>query len=98
MKLWVKGSMLNIVGAMLHRLALPRRRKMIFWQDLKGLTESLSKQETIVLGADLNIHVGEGNIGDEEVMGRCDAETRKKERLMVVDCVVLDGVDNPPNP
>ena len=50
-----------------------------FWQDLHGLIESASKQERIVLGVDLNGHVGEGNIGDEEVMERYGAGTRNKE-------------------
>ena len=47
-----------------------------FWEDLDGLIESVSKEERIVLGADLNEHVGEGNIGDEEIMGRYGAGTR----------------------
>ena len=34
-----------------------------FWEDLDGLIESISKEERTVLGADLNGHVGEGNIG-----------------------------------
>ena len=50
-----------------------------FWEDLDGLIESISTEERIVLGADLNGHVGEGNIGDEEIMGRYGAETRNKE-------------------
>ena len=55
-----------------------------FWQDLDGLIESVSKQK-IVLGAGLNGHVGEGNIRNEEIMGRYGAETRNKEGLMVVN-------------
>ena len=51
------------------------------WVDI----ESISKEERIVLGADLNGHVGEGNIGDEEIMGRYGAGTRNKEGSMVVD-------------
>ena len=47
--------------------------------------ESISKEERIVLGADLNGHVGEGNIGDEEIMRRYGAGTRNKEGSMVVD-------------
>ena len=39
-----------------------------FWKDLNGLIERISKKESIVLGADLNGHVGEGNIGDEEII------------------------------
>ena len=52
---------------------------MFFWQNLDGLKKSVSKKEIIVLGADLNEHVGEGNIGDEEIMGRYVAGTRNKE-------------------
>ena len=56
-----------------------------FWQGLDGLIESVSKQERIVLGADLNRHVGEGNIGDEEIMRKYGAEMRNTEGPMVVN-------------
>ena len=56
-----------------------------FWQDLDGLIESVSKQERIVLGVNLNGHVGKGNIGDEKIMGRYGAGTRNKEGLMVIE-------------
>ena len=56
-----------------------------FWEDLDGLIESISKDERIVLGADLNGHVDEENIGNEEIMGRYGAGTRNKEGSMVVD-------------
>ena len=46
---------------------------------------SATKEERIVLGADLNGHVDEGNIGDEEIMGRYGARTRNREGSMVVD-------------
>ena len=51
------------------------------------MIESISTEERIVLGADLNEHVGEGNIGDEEIVGRYGAGTRNKEGSMVVDFV-----------
>ena len=57
-----------------------------FWEDQDGLIESVPKQERIVLGVDLNGHVGEKNIGDEKIMGRYSAGTRNKEGSMVVDC------------
>ena len=67
-----------------------------FWQDVHGLIESILKQNMIVLNADLNGHVGEGNKGDEEIMGSYSAGTRNKEESMVVkfskrmDLVVLN--------
>ena len=59
------------------------KEKNGFSEDLDGLIESISTEERIVLGADLNGHVDEGNIGDEEIMERYGAETRNKEGSMV---------------
>ena len=69
---------------MLHRLTI-EWRKNDFWKDLNGLIESISTEKKIVLSADLNGHVGEGNTGDKERMGRHGAGTRNKEGSMVVD-------------
>ena len=85
MKLEVKGSILNIVSAYAPQINNSMEEKNDFWEDLNGLIESISKEERIVLGADLNGHVGEGNIGDEEIMGRYGAGTRKMEGSMAVD-------------
>ena len=85
MKLEVNGSILNIVSAYAPQVNYGMEEKNDFWEDLNGLIESISKKERIVLGADLNGHVGKGNIRDEEIMGRYDAGTRNKEGLMVVD-------------
>ena len=85
MKLEIKGLILNIVRAYAPQVNSCMEEKNDFWQDLDGLIESVSKQERIVLGADLNGHVGEGKIGDEEIMGRYGAGTRNKEGLMIVD-------------
>ena len=56
---------LNIVRAYPSQVDYSMKEKNDFWEDLDGLIESVSKEERIVLGADLNGHVGEGNIGDE---------------------------------
>ena len=60
-------------------------QKNDFWEDLDGLIESVLKEKITVLGADINGHVGEGNIGDEEIMGRYGAGTRNKEGSMIVN-------------
>ena len=54
-------------------------------EDFDELIENVAKQERIVLGANLHGYVGEGNIGDEEIMGRYSAGTRNKEGSMVVN-------------
>ena len=85
MKLEIKGSILNIVSAYAPQVNNSMEEKNDFWEDLNGLIESISKEERIVSGADLNGHVAKGNIGDEEIMGRYGAGTRNKEGSMVVD-------------
>ena len=62
-KLEVKGSILNKVSAYASQVNNNMEEKKDFWEDLDGLIESVLKQERIVLGPDLNGHVGEGNIG-----------------------------------
>ena len=65
MKLEVKKSILNIVSAYAPQVKNSMEEKNDFWKDLDELIESVSKQERIVQGADVNGHVGEGNTGDE---------------------------------
>ena len=68
-KLEVKGFILNIISAYATQISNTMEKKKDFWEDMNGLIESISKEERIVLGADLNGHVGKGNIGGEEIMG-----------------------------
>ena len=84
-KMEVKGSILNIVSAYSPQVNNSMEEKNDFCKDLDGLIENVSKQERIVLGVDLNGHVGKGNIGDEEIMRRYGAGTRNKKGSMVVN-------------
>ena len=63
MKLKVKGSIINIISTYALQVNNSMEEKNHFWEYLNKLIESASKQERIVLGADLNGHVGEGNMG-----------------------------------
>ncbi|KAK3514163.1 hypothetical protein QTP70_005095 [Hemibagrus guttatus] len=56
-----------------------------FWSELDEVMESIPTSERVVIGADFNGHVGEGNRGDEEVMGKFGVKERNFEGQMVVD-------------
>ena len=47
--------------------------------------EMISREERVIVGADLNGHVGVGNNGDEDVMGRHGMGERNDEGQTVVD-------------
>ncbi|KAK3559075.1 hypothetical protein QTP86_002989 [Hemibagrus guttatus] len=59
--------------------------KKRFWSELDEVMESIPTGERVVIGADFNGHVGEGNTGDEEVMGKFGVKERNLEGQMVVD-------------
>ncbi|KAK3525621.1 hypothetical protein QTP70_001440 [Hemibagrus guttatus] len=56
-----------------------------FWSELDEVMESIPTGERVMIGADFNGHVGEGNRGDEEVMGKFGVKKRNLEGQMVVD-------------
>ncbi|KAK3541862.1 hypothetical protein QTP86_008193 [Hemibagrus guttatus] len=56
-----------------------------FWSELDEVMESIPTGERVVIGADFNGHVGEGNRSDEEVMGKFGVKERNLEGQMVVD-------------
>ena len=84
-KLEVNGSIPNIVSVYAPQVNNSMEEKNDFWEDLDGLIKSISTEERIVLGADLNGHVGKGNIRNEKIMGRYVAETRNKEISIFLD-------------
>ncbi|KAK3570316.1 hypothetical protein QTP86_017172 [Hemibagrus guttatus] len=56
-----------------------------FWSELDEVMESVPMGERVVIGADFNGHVGEGNRGDEEVMGKFGVKERNLEGHMAVN-------------
>ncbi|KAK3524337.1 hypothetical protein QTP70_027959 [Hemibagrus guttatus] len=56
-----------------------------FWNELDEVMESIPTSKRVVIGADFNGHVGEGNTSDEEVMGKFGVKERNLEGQMVVD-------------
>ncbi|KAK3508916.1 hypothetical protein QTP70_013736 [Hemibagrus guttatus] len=76
----IKGAQQVVVGCELEG-------KERFWSELDEVIESIPTDERVVIGEDFNGHVGEGNRGDEEVMGKFGVKERNLEGQMVVDFV-----------
>ena len=79
------GVMLNVISAYAPQMGCIREEKETFWLDLDETVEKIPRNERIVVGADLNGHVGEGNNGDEECTGRHGLGKRNNEGQAVVD-------------
>ena len=85
LKMELDGVMLNVISAYAPQVGCIREEKETFWLDLDETVEKIPRNERIVVGADLNGHVGEGNNGDEECMGRHGLGKRNNEGQAVVD-------------
>ncbi|KAF7709294.1 hypothetical protein C0J45_2564 [Silurus meridionalis] len=76
----------NGVGVILkEEYSCEMEEKEKLWSEVGEVVEGVSRNERLVIGADFNGHVGEGNRGDEEVMGRYGLKERNVEGQMVVD-------------
>ncbi|KAK3512251.1 hypothetical protein QTP70_002289 [Hemibagrus guttatus] len=85
LKLEIEGVMLNVVSGYAPQVGCELEEKERFWSELDEVMESIPTGERVVIGADFNGHVGEGNRGDEEVMGKFGVKERNLEGPMVVD-------------
>ncbi|XP_047502457.1 craniofacial development protein 2-like [Penaeus chinensis] len=68
-KVSIEGLIVNIVSAYAHMPGCEEEEKVEFWR-LGDYLSSVEEREELWLGGDVNGHVGSGNIGAEEVMGR----------------------------
>ncbi|KAK3548424.1 hypothetical protein QTP70_012838 [Hemibagrus guttatus] len=85
LKLEIEGVMLNVVSGYAPQVGCELEEKERFWSELDEVMDSIPTGERVVIGADFNGHVGEGNTGDEEVMGKFGVKERNLEGQMVVD-------------
>ncbi|KAK3528677.1 hypothetical protein QTP70_007721 [Hemibagrus guttatus] len=85
LKLEIEGVMLNVVSGYAPQVGCELEEKERFWSELDEVMESIPMGERVVIGADFNGHVGEGNRGDEEVMGKFGVKEKNLEGQMVVD-------------
>ncbi|KAK3556344.1 hypothetical protein QTP70_007095 [Hemibagrus guttatus] len=77
--------MLNVVSGYAPQVGCELGEKERFWSELDEVMENIPTGERVVIGADFNGHVGEGNKGDEEEMGKFGVKERNLEGEMVVD-------------
>ncbi|KAK3535463.1 hypothetical protein QTP70_016885, partial [Hemibagrus guttatus] len=84
LKLELEGVMLNVVSGYAPQVGCELEEKERFWSELDEVMESIPTGERVVIGEDFNGHVGEGNTGDEEVMGKFGVKERNLEGQMVV--------------
>ena len=85
LKMELAGVMLNVVSAYAPQVGCIREEKKTFCLELDETVKKIPRNARIMVGADLNGHVGERNKGDEECMGRHGLGKRNNGGQVVVD-------------
>ena len=85
LKMELDGVVLNVISTYVPQVGCIREEKETFWLDLHETVEKIPRNKRIVVGADLNGHVGEGNNDNKECMGRHGLGKRNNEGQAVVD-------------
>ena len=70
MKLEIGKVVANIVSPYAPQFCCDKEENEEFWKNIDETVNDIRRKERIFVGADLNGHVGEGNAGDDEVMGK----------------------------
>ena len=81
----IGGMMINIISAYALQVGCDMEEKNDFYSELDETMAKIPNTERVVVGADLNGHVGEGNYGDEDVIGRHGIKVRNGEGQLIVD-------------
>ena len=78
-KMEIDGVLMNVISAYAPQVGCEWEEKEEFWNEVEGVIQSIPREERMTIGADFNGHVGEGNRGDEGVMGRYGFGERNAE-------------------
>ena len=85
MKMELDRVILNVISAYAPQMGRIREEKETFWLDPDETVKKIPRNERIVVEADLNGRVREGNYGDKECMGKHGLGKGNNEGQAVVD-------------
>ncbi|XP_043717506.1 uncharacterized protein LOC122665422 [Telopea speciosissima] len=87
-KLVLDNEVINIVSVYAPQAGLDESVKIQFWEHMDGLVQGFGKGEKIIIGGDLNGHVGKDRRGYEEVHGEYGVGERNEEGISVLDFAI----------
>ena len=78
-RLVVGDSTLNVIRACAPQVGLDEITKRQFWEDLDSMVSTVPISEKLLIGGDLNGHLGATNVGFERVHGGFGYGSRSQE-------------------
>ena len=87
-KLCWQGKMVYILSAYAPQVGCSEEEKMSFWEDMDRDLNEMPADERLVIGGDMNGHVGRNKEGIKRIHGGWGVGERNAEGERVVDCAM----------
>jgi len=88
LKIVIEDRVWNIVSAYAPQVGCEQREKDDFWLSYNAMLAEIPNSENIFVGADLNGHVGQSNLGFEEVHGGKGYGERNDAGLEIIESCI----------
>ena len=85
LRVYWEGEVLNIVSAYAPQAGCTEEEKNSFWSEMDNIMQELEEHERVIVGADLNGHVGNENNVIGRVHGGCGIGERNPEGEHIID-------------
>ncbi|XP_066966169.1 craniofacial development protein 2-like [Macrobrachium rosenbergii] len=87
-KLMLSEEVLNVISAYAPQAACTEEEKSMFWRELDEVLTSVSEEERVVLGGDLNGHIGTDRRVISRIHGGLGMGERNEEGEGIIDFAV----------
>ena len=88
LKIIIGNETVNIISAYAPQVGLDEALKTKFWEDLEVLIQTMPQNEKVVIGGDLNGHVGQINEDYDKIHGGYGFGTRNNEGKTILDFAI----------
>ncbi|XP_066947036.1 craniofacial development protein 2-like [Macrobrachium rosenbergii] len=87
-KLMLSEEVLNVISAYAPQAGCDEEEKLMFWRELDEVLTSISEEERVVLGGDLNGHIGTDRRVISRIHGGLGMGERNEEGEGIIDFAV----------
>ncbi|CAH9115852.1 unnamed protein product [Cuscuta epithymum] len=84
-KLVMRGEIVSVISAYAPQVGLDASTTQQFWEDLEEVVRRVPRGEKLVIGGDLNVHVGSSRDGFESIHGGHGFGTRNEAGKNILD-------------
>lgn len=88
LKIIIGNKTMNVISAYAPQIGLDESIKIKFWKDLENLIQEIPQSEKVIIGGDLNGHIGQDNEDYDRIHGGYGFGSQNKEGKTILDFAI----------